>query len=79
MAVFKILGTIVKILEGGEEKRVLTKTYVRAPNADYAEVMGINLGFIESEVSYFGQDHSTDLGNNTHYAADNGLGVLPGM
>lgn len=77
MAVFKIVGKIVKILEGGSEKEYITKTYVRANHADHAEIMAINLGFLDIQVSYFG-NNCTSLGNESDYAADNGHGVMPG-
>ncbi len=78
MAVFKIVGKIAKVLEGGQVKEYVTKTYVRAVDAVQASGIGEVLGFKEMEVSYFG-NNCTSLGDNTHYAADNGLGVLPGM
>lgn len=77
MAVFKIVGKIVKVLEGGSVKEYITKTYVRARDADYAEIIGINLGFKEMEVSYFG-NNCVSIGNESDYSADNGFGVMPG-
>jgi hypothetical protein len=78
MAVFKIIGKVVKVLEGGALKEVLTKTFVRADNADRAELIALNLGFREMEVSYFG-NNCTSLGDHAAYSADNNLGVMPGF
>lgn len=78
MAVFKILGTIVRIMAEGEERATVTKTYVRAETEGQAHLIANELGFVEAVVSYFCRNYEGNLGNESAYAADNNKGVLPG-
>lgn len=77
MSVFKIVGKITRILEGGAELELVTKQYVRAEDKDSAEQIALTMGIKGAEVSYFGTNR-VSLGCNEHYAADNGYGILPG-
>lgn len=79
MAVFKLLGTLVKVMENGKEKTVETKTYVRADSDNEARVKATEMGFVTVVVSYFCRNFENPLGEERHYAADNNRGVMTGF
>lgn len=79
MAVFKALGTIQKVLEGGEVKNITVKQFIRADNERQASAIATGMGILNATVSWFCRNYEGDLGDNTNYAADNGKGVMTGF
>ena len=78
MSVFKVVGKIVRVLEGGAEREVWIKRFFRADTENEAKAMVTEQGINDAQVSYFCENHSADLGNIKAYSADNGLGVASG-
>ncbi len=78
MSVFKVVGKIVRVLEGGAEREVWIKRFFRADTENEAKALVTVQGINDAQVTYFCENHSADLGNIKAYSADNGLGVASG-
>ena len=78
MSVFKVVGKIIRVLEGGQEREDWIKEYIRADTENEARVLATEHGIVDFKVKYFCENHSADLGNIKAYSADNGLGVAQG-
>ena len=79
MSVFKGVGKIVRVLEGGEEREVWIKRFFRADTENEATALVTVQGINDAQVTYFCENHSADLGNIKAYSADNGLGIAQGF
>lgn len=79
MSVFKIVGKVIRVLEGGVVREDWTKEYVRADNDQEASLLAVEHGFVDFKVKFFCPNYSADLGNITAYSADNGLGIAQGF
>ncbi len=79
MAVFKALGIVQKVLEGGEVKEVHVKRFIRADNERQASAIATGMGILNATVSWFCRNYEGDLGDNTNYASDNNKGVMTGF
>ena len=78
MSVFKVVGKVIHVLEGGEEREVWIKRFFRADTENEVRVIMTEQGIVEGQIKYFCENHSADLGNIKAYSADNGLGVASG-
>ena len=78
MSVFKVVGKLVRVLEGGEEREDWVKRFYRADNEDEVKIAATEQGIQIEQLSYYCENHSTELGNIRAYSADNGLGVAAG-
>lgn len=55
MSVFKVVGLVARYTDTGLQY-MYQKAFVRAKNADEAEVKAINAGLSAPQVSYFGEE-----------------------
>ena len=78
MSVFKVVGKVIHVLEGGAEREDLIKLFFRADSENEVRVLATEQGIVDFKVKYFCENHSADLGNIKAYSADNGLGVQAG-
>ena len=79
MSVFKVIGTIVRVLEGGKEREEFTKTYIRADDEQEVRVKATEQGFVSPKIEFFCKNHENNLGEAKYYGADNGHGILQGF
>lgn len=79
MSVFKALGVVQKVLEGGAVKEVHVKRFIRADTERQASAIATGMGILNATVSWFCRNYEGDLGDNTNYASDNNKGVMTGF
>lgn len=79
MSVFKVVGKVIHVLEGGAEREVWIKRFFRADSENEVRVLATEQGIVDFKVKFFCPNYSADLGNITAYSADNGLGIAQGF